>query len=94
MKLINNELPVFTNVSIDPVFEILTVDRWASKLLFIVHTCPSPIKQTTPLMHIPLIHDTLSIHFNKLAIDFGRENVFHVQKSNYRTYLTISRIND
>jgi hypothetical protein len=35
----------------------------------------------TTLMHIPLVHDTFPIHFDKLAMDFGRANAFRVQKS-------------
>jgi hypothetical protein len=34
------------------------------------------MKQTTPLTHNPLIHDTFPIHFNKLVMEFGRANVF------------------
>jgi hypothetical protein len=82
MKLINSESLVFTNVSINPVFQILGDDRWASRSHSIVHICPSPIKEMTTLTHIPLIHDTFPMHFDKLVMDFGRANVFRVQKSN------------
>jgi hypothetical protein len=54
MKLVNNEWSVFTKVTINPVFQIQGDDRWASRSRFIVHVCPSAIKQTTPLTHIPL----------------------------------------
>jgi hypothetical protein len=94
MKLINSELHHFTNVSINPVFQILGDDVQASRSRFIVPICPSPFKQTTPLMHIPLVHDTFPIHFDKLAMDFSRANVFHVQKSNHQTHLTICGISD
>jgi hypothetical protein len=69
MKLINSESsPVFTNISINPVSQILSDDRQMSRLCFIVHICP-PIKQMTPLTH------TFPIHFSKL-MDFSRVNVF------------------
>jgi hypothetical protein len=55
MKLINSESPVFTDVSFNPVFQILGDDRQASRSRFIVHICPSPINQTTQFMHIPLM---------------------------------------
>jgi hypothetical protein len=84
MKLINGELPIFMNVSINPAFQILGDDRRASISCFILHICSSLIKQTAPLTHIPLVHDTFPIHFDKLAMDFGRLNVFSVQKSNHR----------
>jgi hypothetical protein len=57
-------------------------------------TCPSSIKQMTPLSHNPQVHDTLPIHFNKLAMDFGRANVFCVQLSNHWMHLTTSEISD
>jgi hypothetical protein len=50
--------------------------RRASRSRFYVHTYPSPITQTTPFTHIPLIHDTFPIQFDKLAMDFGKANVF------------------
>jgi hypothetical protein len=93
MKLIKSESYIFTNTSIVPVFHILDDDRWASRSHFIVHVSPSPIKQTTRLMHIPLVHDTFPMLFNELAVDFGREDVFRVQKSNLQMHLTIGWIN-
>jgi hypothetical protein len=33
------------------------------------------IKQTTTLTHIPLVHETFPIHFNKLAMDSCMVNV-------------------
>jgi hypothetical protein len=51
-----------------------------------------PIKQTTLLTHIPLVHDTALIHFNVLVMDFGWVNVFRVQKSNHQMHLTIGGI--
>jgi hypothetical protein len=68
MKLLNSESPVFMNESISPVFQILGDDRRVPpRLHFIVHFCPSPIKQTTSLMHIPHIHDTFPIHFQQVG---------------------------
>jgi hypothetical protein len=52
MKLFNRESPAFTNMNINPVFQILGDDRWVSRSCIIVHICPSPIKEITPLMHI------------------------------------------
>jgi hypothetical protein len=76
-KLINNESSVFTNVSINPVFEILSDDSWASRSSFIVHICPPPpLNQTTPLPHTPLVHDTLPIHSDKFGMDFARVKLF------------------
>jgi hypothetical protein len=92
VKLIKSESSVFMNTSIVPVFHILNDDRWASRSCFIVHICPSPIKQTTRLMHIPLVHDTFPVLFSELEIDFGREDVFRVQKSNHLMHLTIGWI--
>jgi hypothetical protein len=46
------------SVSINLVFQILGDDRHVSRSCFIVHICPSPIKQMTTLMHIPLVHGT------------------------------------
>jgi hypothetical protein len=85
MELISSESPVFTNAIMNPGLQILIDDRRAPRLCFIVlvHVCPSPIKQMTPLTHIPFIHDTFLIHFDKLAMDFGKENAFHVQKLNH-----------
>jgi hypothetical protein len=56
--------------------------------------CPPSIKQMTPLSHNPHVYDTFPIYFNKLAMDFGRVNVFHVQKSNHWMHFTISEISD
>jgi hypothetical protein len=94
MKLIISESPVFTDMNTNPVFQILGDDRWASRSRFIVHICPSPIKHTTTLTHIPLIHDTFPIHFDKLAMDFSKVNIFRFQKSDHRTHLTIGGISD
>jgi hypothetical protein len=94
MKLNKTKLPVFTNMSINPVFKILNDDRLVYRSCFTVHICPSPIKQTTLLTHIPLIDDTFPIHFNKFEMAFGRANVFRVQKSNHQMHLTISWISD
>jgi hypothetical protein len=52
------------------------------------------IKQMTQLMHIPLIHDTFTIHLDKMAMDFGRANVFHVKKLNHGMHLTVGGISD
>jgi hypothetical protein len=87
MKLINSESPVLSDMSINPVFQIFGDDRPVSKLHFIVHICPSHNKQMTSLMHIPLIHDTFSLYFNKLMMDISRANVFHIQKSNHSVHL-------
>jgi hypothetical protein len=81
MKLVNSESAVFTNMSIDSVFQILDRDRRASRSHFIVHVPPPPIKQTTPLAHIPLFHDTFSTHFDKLVKDFGQGKCFSRSKS-------------
>jgi hypothetical protein len=81
MKFINSKSPVFTNVSINPVFQILGDDRQASRSRFVVHNCPSPIKRTTQITHIPLVHDTFPILFDKLVMDFGRADVSRIQKS-------------
>jgi hypothetical protein len=94
MGLINIESRVFTNVSMNPLLQIHDDCRRASRSRFILHVCPSPIKQRTPRTHIPLVRDTFPIHFDKLAKDFGRANVFRVQKSNHRTHLIISGISD
>jgi hypothetical protein len=66
-------------MSINPAFQILGEDRRASRSCFIVHICPFPIKQMTPLTHIAHIHDLFPIHFDRLAMDFSRVNVFHVK---------------
>jgi hypothetical protein len=79
---------------INPVFQTLGDDRLASRSCFNVHIGPSPIKQTTPLTHIPLVYYTFPIQFKELVMNFGRVNVFRVQKSNHRTLLTISGISD
>jgi hypothetical protein len=42
-------------------------------------------EQTTPLSHIPLVHDTFPIHFNKLEMDFDSAKIFRFQKSNHLT---------
>lgn len=89
MKLTNSEQPVFTNESIRAVSHIFGDDTRAPRSRLIQHTCPSHIKQMTPYMHSPLIHDTFPIHFNKLEMNFGRANVFRIQKSNYPTHLKI-----
>jgi hypothetical protein len=39
------------------------------------HLCFT-VKQATLLMQIPLIFDTFLIHFDELAMDFGKVNVF------------------
>jgi hypothetical protein len=39
-------------LSNNPDFQILGDDRRACRSLFLVHVCPSPSKQTTPLKHI------------------------------------------
>jgi hypothetical protein len=83
MKLTNNESLVFTNVIISAVFQILSDDRWAPRSRLNVHFSPSPIKHMTPFMHIPLVHDTFPIYFDNLPMDFGKENVFQVQKLNH-----------
>jgi hypothetical protein len=75
---------VFMNMSISPVFQILGGDRQASRSRFIVHICPSPIKQTILLMDIPLVHDTFPKSCDKMVMDFRRANVFHVQKLNHQ----------
>jgi hypothetical protein len=81
------------SVSFNCVFQVLSDDRWASRLHLIVHVCSSPIKQMTPLMHIPLMHDTFPTHFDKLTMDFGRLNVY-VKKWNHQMHLTIGVISD
>jgi hypothetical protein len=43
-------------------------------------------------MHIPPVHDTFPVPFDKLAIDFSRANVSCVQKSNHQMHLTISEL--
>lgn len=48
----------------------------------------------TPLTHISLVHDIFPIHLNKLVMDFGGVNVFHIKKLNYGMHLTIGRIRD
>jgi hypothetical protein len=58
MTLIYSELPVFTKMSIHPVFQILGDDRWEFRSLSIVHICPSAIKRMMQIKHIPLVHDT------------------------------------
>jgi hypothetical protein len=45
MKLVNSELPVFMNMSINPVFLILGDDRWASRWCFIAHIHPLPLNK-------------------------------------------------
>jgi hypothetical protein len=45
MKLINSESPVFMNVRINPIFQILGGDIQASRSHFIVHTGHSPLKK-------------------------------------------------
>jgi hypothetical protein len=73
--------------------QILGDDRRVSRSCFIEHICPFTIKQT-PLAHTPVIHDTFAIHFHKLAMNFGRANVFRFQKLNCRTHLTVGGISD
>jgi hypothetical protein len=75
MKL--SESPVFTNVRISPVFQILDDNRQASRSSFIVNIFLFPIKLRMPLTYIRLIHDPFPIHF-KLAPDFGRANIFGI----------------
>jgi hypothetical protein len=76
------------DMSINPVYQVLSDDRQASLSSFIAH-----IKQMT-LTHVPLVHDTFPIHINKLAMDFGRVNDFRIQKCNHRTHLTTDGIGD
>jgi hypothetical protein len=83
-----------TSWIISPGFQILGDDRQAPVSHFIVQISPSPIKQTTPLMHISLIHYTFPIDTDKLAIDFGRTKVFYIQKSGHQVHITIGRIID
>jgi hypothetical protein len=75
MNLINSESPVFTNISINLAFQIL------SDIQIVLHCVhlSFAIKQTTPLKHIPLTHDTFFRHFDMLAMDFGRANAFHIK---------------
>lgn len=63
-------IAIFTKVNINPVFHNLGDDRRESRSRFIVHVRPYPVK------HIPLVSDTFPIHFDKLAMDFSRANVF------------------
>jgi hypothetical protein len=49
--------------------QILGDDRRAS-------ICPSPVKQTTPFKHVPSVHETFPMHFDKLAMDFGKAMIF------------------
>jgi hypothetical protein len=46
------------------------------------------------LAQIPLFHDTLFLHFEKLAADYGTENIICVQKQNLGAHLTIGGICD
>jgi hypothetical protein len=46
------------------------------------------------LTYIRLVHDTFTVLFDKLAMDFGRANDFRVQKSNHRMHLTIGGISE
>jgi hypothetical protein len=94
VKLINSELPLFMDMNINPVFQILGDGRQAFRSCIIVHICPYLIKQTTPLTHIPLIHDTLPIHFEKLMMHFSKADVSHVQKLYHQMHLTIGGISD
>jgi hypothetical protein len=80
--------------SINPAFQILHDDRQAYRSCFIMHICPSPIKQMSPLMHTPLVHDSFPIHFDKLAMDFDRANVFVFQKSKHWMHLIIGSNSD
>jgi hypothetical protein len=41
------------------------------------------------LMSIPLVQDTFPAQFDKLAMGFGRADVYHVQKSYHRIHLKI-----
>jgi hypothetical protein len=69
-------------------------DGQTYRLCSIMHICPSPIKQMAPLMHIPLIHDSYPICFDKLAMDFGKAIVFLFQKSKHRMHLIIGSTSD
>jgi hypothetical protein len=44
----------------------------------------------TPLMHIPLVHDTFPTPFDNLAINFGRVNVFLHSKIKLPMHLTMA----
>jgi hypothetical protein len=76
--------------------------RWMVKVFptkFLQQLCRFPcsvwscvvMKQTQTGVQIAThcAHLSFSIHFDKLAMDFGRANVFRVQKSNHRNHLTI-----
>jgi hypothetical protein len=54
----NHLEPVCPDVLINPVFQVLSDEGEASVSLLIVNVCPAPIKHSTPLSHIWLIHYT------------------------------------
>jgi hypothetical protein len=74
MKLINSKSPIFTSEH----RPYLSNPRWWQMGIQIM---------LTHLTHIPLIHDTFPIHFNKLEMDFIMAKVFRIQKSDHLTHL-------
>jgi hypothetical protein len=66
------------NMSINLFFHTLSDDRCAPRQRSIVCICPSPIK-----LHLPPVHDIFPPFFDRLVMDFGMANVFHIKKSNH-----------
>jgi hypothetical protein len=89
MKFISSsELLVFMNVS-----------ALSFKSLVMAGECPHRFSLCTSILlpsnntysHSPR---SFSIHFDKLAVDFGRVIIFHIKKLNHQMHLTISGFGD
>jgi hypothetical protein len=77
MKLINNELPIFMNVNISPVFQILGDDRWVSRSYFTVNISHSPTPLSKNKHHLHYLHSRHIFHTLRQIFDgFGSQHFF------------------
>jgi hypothetical protein len=80
MKVISSKLPVFTNVTINPFFQILSEDNHTDYASLCTYVLPPLI---TPFTHVPLIHDTFPQTFQQVANHCQRVNAFCIWESNH-----------
>ena len=88
----NCEMSILSNDAVHLLLQRVFDDRGSPWSLSVMNICSSIPKHCAPFSDTGRVHNMLAIDCNKSSVNFTGSNVFHLQKPNHASHLTVGGI--